>query len=97
MGMKQIEVTITSALAGVSILLVIALFTLSKANQEDSLILQSQQNTINQARLAGQAGQSIIRDLAALSVQNEKIRILLANNGYNVTRNATPPAQTGDQ
>ncbi|MEM1158826.1 MAG: hypothetical protein AAF649_12155 [Verrucomicrobiota bacterium] len=88
--MKLKEVYITSALAGLSILLVIALFTLNKANQGITRSIQAQQNVINQGRVGEQVGQAVVRDMAALSVQNEKIKTLLANNGFNVTRNPAP-------
>ena len=84
------EVYITSALAGLSILLVIALFTLNQANQGITRGIQAQQNVINQGRVGEQVGQAVLRDMAALSVQNQKIKQLLANNGFNVTRNPAP-------
>jgi len=95
--MKPIEVYITSALGGISILLVIALFTLSQANQGITRGIQAQQNVINQGRVGEQVGQAVLRDMAALSVQNDKIKKLLADNGFNVTRNnpaASTPAPT---
>lgn len=92
--MKPMEVYITSGLAGLSILLVIALFTLSQANQGITRGIQTQQSIINQGRVGEQVGQAVLRDMAALSIQNEKIKQLLANNGFNVTQN---PAEGGDR
>lgn len=88
--MKPTEVYITSALAGLSILLVISLFTLSQANQAITKDIQAQQNIINQGRVGEQVGQAVLRDLAALSIQNEKIRQLLSDNGFTVTQNPAP-------
>ncbi len=88
--MKPIEVYITSALGGLSILLVIALITISQANQSITQGLQAQQNIINQGRVGEQVGQAVLRDMAALSVQNSKIKDLLARNGFNVTQNPAP-------
>lgn len=89
------EVYITSALGGLSILLVIAMFTLSQANQGITRGIQAQQNVINQGKVGEQVGQAVVRDLAALSVQNEKIKQLLADNGFNVTQNPAPAPQQG--
>ena len=90
--MKPNEVYITGALGALSILLVIAMFTLSQNNQGLTKELQVQQNVINQGRVGEQVGQAVLRDMASLSLQNPKIKEILAKNGFNVTRNDTPQA-----
>lgn len=73
-------------------MLVIALITLSQDNQGITQGLQAQQNVINQGRVGEQVGQAVLRDMAALSIKNEKIKELLARNGFNVTQNPAPQA-----
>jgi hypothetical protein len=47
--------------------------------------LESQQEQINQAmQITQQVAPNLLRDLAAASVKNEKIKSLLANHGYTI-------------
>jgi predicted nucleic acid-binding Zn-ribbon protein len=55
-----------------------------KVAQQQSA-LETQQEQINQAmQITQQVAPNLLRDLAAASAKNEKIRSLLANHGYNI-------------
>jgi len=84
--MKRVEVLITTGLGGVAILLTIALITISQANGSINRGLLEQQNIINQGKVGQQVGQAVLRDMAAVSLQNEKMKEVLAKNGFNVSR-----------
>lgn len=84
--MKRSEVFITTSLGALAILLTIALITISQANGSINKALLEQQNVINQGRVGQQVGQAVLRDMAAVSLQNEKMKEVLAKNGFNVSR-----------
>jgi predicted Zn-dependent protease len=89
--MKQTEMYLTSGLGALAILLVIALITLSQANQGLTKSLQQQQEVINRGTIISQqVGQPVLRDMATVSLQNEKMKELLARHGFNVTKNPNP-------
>ena len=85
--MKPVEMYITSALGALSILMVIALITISKANQGINQGLAAQQNIINKGKVGQQVGQAVLRDMATASLENEDIKNILTKHGFNVNRN----------
>lgn len=56
-----------------------------KALQAQQQVLQEQQQEINAGnQISQQIGPSLLRDMAAVSVKNTKMKDLLAKHGYNV-------------
>ncbi|MEI6352005.1 MAG: hypothetical protein WCP06_12975 [Verrucomicrobiota bacterium] len=96
--MKPPQFYIAVALGAVCLVLSIAAIALGQSNQRLQAQLQSQQDEINFATANVQQGQGMIRDMAQLSVKNDKIKQALARNGINVTVNASPtPSPTPAQ
>jgi hypothetical protein len=52
--------------------------------------LTQQQEEINRGAMSQQVGVNLLRDMGQVALVNERIRALLADNGYTI--NYTPPA-----
>jgi hypothetical protein len=83
--MKPIEFAVTTGLAGLCLVATIALVVITSANRSIERGLQEQQLVINRGQVSQQIGTALIRDLAGISLNNPKVRDLLARNGINVT------------
>jgi phage antirepressor YoqD-like protein len=69
--------------------------TLQTEVQTQQNELQKQQEEINKAnQISQQVGPALVRDMASVSVKNEKMKALLAHHGYTVTV-ATPTPGAG--
>ena len=83
--------TTSVVLGGLSLLLTVTLIGLGISNQylQKNLQEEAQKNqaTISQGQLSQQFGQAIIRDMAAASVNNSKMRDVLSKNGITVSQN----------
>jgi len=90
--MKVPQFYITVALGVICLVLSITSLLLSKSNQNLQAQFQAQQEEINKGELSLKVGQNLLRDMAELSVKNEKIAAVLKNNGFTVNANpsATP-------
>ena len=90
--MKALQFFITLALGVLCLALSITTITLGKSNNALQLRQQQQQAEINRGNMSIQVGQNILRDMGELSLKNDKIKQVLARNGYtvNVTPTATP-------
>ena len=90
--MKVPQFYITVALGAICLLLSIATIMLSKSGQSIQSKYQAQQEEINKGELSNKVGQSLLRDMAELSLKNKKIAEVLKANGYTVNANpsATP-------
>ena len=90
--MKVPQFYITVALGAICLVLSITSLLLSKSNQNLQAQFQAQQEEINKGELSLKVGQNLLRDMAELSVKNEKIAAVLKNNGFTVNANpsATP-------
>jgi len=94
--MKAPQFYITTGLGAVCLVLSVVAISLSRSNQSLQSRFQSQQDEINRGTQSLQIGQSLIKDMAEVSVKNEKIKLVLARNGYTVNVNPSPspsPAQ----
>jgi len=87
--MKVPQFYVTVALGAICLVLSIVSLLLSKSNQTLQAQYQAQQDEINRGNATLQVGQNVLRDMAELSVKNDKIKEVLKNNGYNVTVNAS--------
>ena len=87
--------TAASALCLVLSLVVFAVGRSSHGIQQDikkQQALQAQQQEIEAGnQISQQIGPNLLRDMAAASVKNEKMKALLAKHGYNVQVNKDAP------
>jgi predicted Holliday junction resolvase-like endonuclease len=88
--MKPTQFYIAVALGAICLILSIALIALGQSNQHLQMEAQSQQAEINKGSMSQQIGTNIVRDIAQLSVKNEKLKEVLTKNGFNISVN--PPA-----
>lgn len=66
-----------------------------EAIQAQQQALQAQQEEINAGnQISQQIGPGLLRDMAASSVKNEKMKALLGKHGYNVEVKNTPAPAT---
>ncbi len=84
--------TAAVVLGGLTLLLTVTLIGLGVSNQYLQRSLQEEaqksQATINQGQLSQQFGQAIIRDMANASINNPRMKDVLAKHG--ITVNQTP-------
>ena len=88
--MKSLHFYITLALGAICLVLSITTIVLGRSNNSLQLQQQQQQAEINRGNMSVQIGQNILRDMAEISLKNEKIKQVLANSGYTV--NIAPKA-----
>jgi hypothetical protein len=74
----------------IPLILVINLIFMGQKNQALTTELQGQQEQINKGQMVQQVGINMLKDIAAASVKDDKLKDLLAKNGYSVTVNASP-------
>jgi hypothetical protein len=89
---------ISTAASALALVLSIVLFIVGGTNQTlqadvqaQQTVLQQQQEEINRGNsISQQVGPALLRDMAVASTKNEKMKALLAANGYQV--NVATPA-----
>jgi len=101
----KIPFYISTAATALCLLLSIVVFAVGRSNyslqtemqkqqkvlQGHQQALQAQQEEINSGnQISQQIGPNLLRDMAASSVKNEKMKALLAKHGYNVQVKDTP-------
>ncbi len=79
-------------LAVLPLILVISLMFMGKSNQALQTQLQKQQENINKGSMSQQIGVNLLKEIAAASVKDDKLKDVLAKSGYSVTVNASPSA-----
>jgi hypothetical protein len=85
--MKSWEFQITLGLALIAFALTITVIVAGQGNRGLQEELTKQQLDISTAVRLQQTGQSIVRDLAQASLNNDRIKDLLAKHGINVSAN----------
>jgi ABC-type lipoprotein release transport system permease subunit len=85
--MKSWEFQITLGLALIAFALTITVIVAGQGNRGLQEELTKQQLEISTAVRLQQTGQSIVRDLAQASLNNDRIKDLLAKHGINVSAN----------
>ena len=106
----KIPFYISTAATALCLILSIVVFAVGSSNYSLQTELQKQQKTLqaqqqalqDQQReidagnqISQQIGPNLLRDMAAASVKNEKMKALLAKHGYNVqVKDATPAPGT---
>lgn len=89
--MKPWQFYLSTTLAGLTLLLTIALLVITTSNRTLERGLQDQQVNINRGQMSQQVGTAVVQDLAQLSITNSKVKDLLSKHGITVNQN-TPPA-----
>lgn len=82
--MKPTQFYIGVALGAICLVLSIASVAMGQSNQRLQTEGQAQQLEINKGNTSQQIGTNILREMAQVSVKNEKMKAILAKNGYNV-------------
>ncbi len=88
----KIPFYISVSASALCLVLSIIVFAVSNSNhslqmqvQKQQQALQAQQDEINAGnQISQQIGPNLLRDMAAATVKNEKMKALLAKHGYNV-------------
>lgn len=88
----KIPFYISVSASALCLVLSVIIFAVSNSNhslqtqvQKQQQALQVQQDEINAGnQISQQLGPNLLRDMAAASVKNEKMKTLLAKHGYNV-------------
>jgi len=80
---------ITSALGALALVMAITSIIKGKSNQSLIQQQQQQQAEINRGQMSIQIGQNLLRKMAEVSLHNDKIKAVLAENGFTVTPQPT--------
>jgi uncharacterized membrane protein YvbJ len=88
--MKAPQFYITLAVGTLCLILSITSIVLGKNNNNLQRQVQAQQEEINRGNQSLQIRQNLLKDMAELSLKNEKIKQILSNNGYTVNVAPTP-------
>lgn len=75
-------------MAGLTVIMTIALLVISTSNRTIERGLQEQQVNINRGQMSQQVGTALVKDLAVASVSNAKIKELLSKHGITVNQNS---------
>jgi NADH:ubiquinone oxidoreductase subunit 6 (subunit J) len=92
-SMQKWQYNVSLALSVVVLLLTITLIVTGKTNQDIQQQLQKQQLEINKGQVSQQIGTALLKDMAVASVNNSKIKDLLAKHGFTVSQNQKPAGQ----
>ena len=93
--MKPPQFIVAVILSVIPLILVINLIVMGQKNQTLQAQMQAQQEQINKGSMIQQIGVNILKEIAAASVKDDKLKDVLTKNGYSVTVNASPtPAAT---
>ncbi|MEO7167406.1 MAG: hypothetical protein ABI016_10255 [Chthoniobacterales bacterium] len=84
----QFSVLLTLGIACLCLSLVTIVF--SRENRKLQESVQTQQAIINKGTLSQQLGANLVREMAAVAQNNEKMRILLQENGFKLSAAASP-------
>ncbi len=86
----QFLLLLTIGLACVCLSLVTIVF--ARQNRKLQETVQTQQTAINKGAVSQQIGSNLVREMAAASQTDEKIRDLLKANGFTVSTEAPAPS-----
>lgn len=73
-------------LSGLTLILTLTLIFIGVTNQSAAKALQLEQNEISRGQVSQQVGSNIVREIATLSVNNSKLKELLAKHGFTVNQ-----------
>lgn len=86
--MKPWQFYVCTSMAGLTVVMTIALLVISTSNRTIERGLQEQQVNINRGQMSQQVGTALVKDLAVASVSNAKIKELLSKHGITVNQNS---------
>lgn len=92
--MKQWQFYTLLGVSALCVVLSIGTVISGKSNQKLQTELQQQQADINRGSLSQQVGQSLLRDMAVSASKDDKMKDVLAKNGYTLTQNSPAPSAT---
>jgi hypothetical protein len=99
----KVSFYISVAAAGLCLLLSVIVFAVGNSNQglqaeiqQQQQQIQKQQEQINTGnQISSQVGPNLLRDMAVISLKNEKMKVLLSKHGYNVQQPPASPTPGG--
>jgi hypothetical protein len=90
--MKPPQFIAAVILSLIPLILTINLIFMGQKNQSLEAQLQTQQEQINTGSRIQQVGMNVLKDIAAASVKDDKLKEVLQKNGYSVTVNSPSPS-----
>jgi predicted Holliday junction resolvase-like endonuclease len=90
--MKPPQFIVAVILSLIPLILTINLIFMGQKNQSLQTQLQAQQEQINTGSRIQQVGMSVLKDIAAASVKDDKLKDVLAKNGYSVSVSSPSPS-----
>jgi predicted Holliday junction resolvase-like endonuclease len=90
--MKPPQFIVAVILSLIPLILTINLIFMGQKNQSLQTQLEAQQEQINKGSRIQQVGMSVLKDIAAASVKDDKLKDVLAKNGYSVSVSSPSPS-----
>jgi predicted Holliday junction resolvase-like endonuclease len=90
--MKPPQFIVAVILSLIPLILTINLIFMGQKNQSLQMQLQAQQEQINTGSRIQQVGLNVLKDIAAASVKDDKLKDVLSKNGYSVTVSSPSPS-----
>ena len=90
--MTRLQFVLTTILALICVGLSVAAIISARTNQKLQAEIQAQQIEINRGTQSQQIGSNLVRDIAVAATKNDKLKDLLARNGFTLTANPNPTA-----
>ncbi|MBA3651579.1 MAG: hypothetical protein H0W66_08905 [Chthoniobacterales bacterium] len=88
--MKRWQFSVLLSLGIVCVCLSLVTIVFARENRKLQESVQAQQAIINKGTLSQQIGTNLLREMAAVAQNNEKMRTLLQENGFSLFGNASP-------
>jgi len=88
--MKPIPFIVAVIFSIAPLILVVNLIFMGQKNTALAAQVQSQQQEISKGSTMQQIGVSLLKEIAAASIKDEKLKEVLAKSGYQVNVNASP-------
>ena len=86
--MNRAEFSLLMALGVICLCLSLVTIVFARHNRKLQEAVQAQQALINKGALSQQIGSNLVREMATIAQQDEKMRELLQQNGFNLTPQA---------
>jgi type II secretory pathway pseudopilin PulG len=87
--MTRVQYFISLAVGVLCLVFSVLLLVTGQSAVKTQTRLAQQQEEINRGSVSQQVGQNLLRDMGQVALVNERVRQLLAENGYSI--NYTPP------
>ena len=91
--MNKIQFYIGAALGATCLVLSIAAVAIGQFNQRLQIEAQTQQAEVSKGSATQQIGNNILQAMAQSAGNNEKMKAILAKNGFNLQSATTPEAE----